>query len=137
MAIDDVAVRSGQSEFTENHIADIRIVVQGIVCILGFRPSTFILDKPPFKGGHAIAAKDGTVASCPQEPEEIHAELALGGTGFCIIGLAGCGLCIIEEGLAAQIVTANREVHELSVLSHRNAAMEQKVPIEYLIEAAL
>ena len=73
--VDDVAVVPLQAELLEDLVADLGLLIQRIVGVLGLGPGRLVLDEPPLEGGHAVLAEDGAVAAGPQEPEEVHAQL--------------------------------------------------------------
>ena len=129
MAVDDVAVGSLQAELLQQHIAHRRILIQGVVGVLGLGPGALVLDEPPLKGGHTVPAEDGAVPSGPQPPQEVHAQLALRGAGGVIIGLAGGLLRVVQEVAAGALVPADGKGHQLAVCRHGDAAVKQQIAV--------
>ena len=130
VAVDDVAVGAFQAKFLEEHIAHGRVLVIGVVGVLGLGPGALVLDEPALEGGHPVPAEDGAVASGPEEPEKVHAQLV-------VVGLAGGGVGVVQELLSFPLLAADLEGEQLSVCRHGDTAVEEKVSVEDLVEAAL
>ena len=137
MTVDNVAVRAVQTKFTQQHIADSRIVVVGIVGILGLCLGTFIQDEPPFKSSHPFPSEDGAVPACPKPPQEVHAEFTLFCSPLIIVSFSGSTVGIVHEFLTGSSLTADGEGQELSVFGHGYAAVKQQIAIVDFIEATL
>ena len=137
MTVDDVAVLPFQAEFLQKHSAGFRIMVIGIIGILRFRPGGLIRDETALKGGHPVTAEDRAVAAGPEPPEEVHTELPLRCSLLVIIGFSGCFFRIIQEFLTLALPAADGEAEKLAVGGHGNTAVEQKIAVMDLIQAAL
>ena len=136
MAVDDVAVLPFQAEFLQQHIAYSRILIIGVIGVLGFCPGAFVLNEPALQGGHPVTAEDRAVAARPQPPEEVQTELALRCAALVVVGLS-CGfLRVIQKCLAGTHLAADGEFHEAAVLGHGDAAVEQQVAVDHLIKTA-
>ena len=137
MAVDDVAVGPLQAELPQQPVADLRVVVVGIVGVFGLGPGRLVLDEPPFKGGHPVPPEGGRVAPGPKEPQEILAQNALGRARFGIVALTGHPLGVVQKGPAPQVPAADGEGLELAVGGEGDAAVEQQVAVAHLIQPAL
>ena len=137
MAVDDVAVRTLKTEFLQNELADGGVLIERVIRVLRLRPGLFVGDEAAFEGGHAIPAEDRAVAPGPEEPEQVHAQLALGRAGFVVIGLARRGIGKVEEVLSGALGTVELEREQLSVRREGNAAVKEQVAVMDLIEASL
>ena len=97
-----------------------------------------VRDEAPLKGGHAVPAEDGAVAPGPEPPQEVHAELPLRGTGLVVIGPAGGLLGVVQKRPAGSAPFRRwRRSEQLAVLRHGDAAVEEQVAVEHLIQPAL
>ena len=137
MSVDDVAVVALQAEFLQQGLTDSGILVIGIIGILRLRPGILIGNKAALKGGHPVAAKDRTVAAGPQPPQEVQTKLTFRAAALVVVGLSGGLLRIVQELLALALLAADGKGHEAAVFIHGDAAMEQQIPVDDLIQAAL
>lgn len=137
MPIDDVAVRPFQPELFEDLLADLFIVVVGVVGVLRLRPGRLIRHQPPFEGSDMVPSKKRRVASAPEEPEEVLPELLLRGAGFGVIPLPRDRLGMVEKRPAGKLLASDAEFEEIPFRIHRDTPMEEQVAVVALIEAAL
>ncbi len=138
MAVDDVAVGAVQVEGVEHALAHGGVVVQPVIGVFGLHVGGFVGDEAPLEGGHPVPAEDGAVAPAPQPPQKVHAELPLRGAGLVVVGSAGGGVGVVQEGPARQIFAADGgEAHEGAVLVHGDAAVEEQVAVVDPVQAAL
>ena len=137
MSVDNVAVRSLQAKVFHEALAHVRVVVVGVVGVLGLRPGVLVLNEPPLKGGHAVPAIGGRVPPAPEEPQKVHPVLPFRRARAGIVPLSGHRLGKVHEILSPQGFAVDFELHNLSIVGEGNAAMKQQVAVEHLIQPPL
>ena len=125
-----------QAEFPQQHIADGRVLVIGVVGIFRLGPGTFVGNEAALEGSHPVPAKNGAVPAGPQPPKEVQTELALGGAALVIVGFSGGLFGIVQEFLSGTGLAADGKFHQLAVFRHGDTAVEQQVAVMDLIQAA-
>ena len=137
MAVDDVAVLALQAKLPQQLFTDVGVFVEAVVGVFGLGPGVLVGDEAALEGGHAVAAEDGAVASAPQPPQKVHAELPLGRAGLIVVGAAGRSVGVVQKLLTAEVIAADGEAQQLTILAHGHAAVEQQSVVVDLVEASL
>ena len=136
VAIDDMAVPPAESEFRENPLDRLGVVVVLIIWVFGFFPGRFVGDEHPLKGRHPASAEDRRVLAAPQEPHEVLAIALLLAPRRGKITRADLLFAVIVERFAPIALSLKLKALEAPVLCQRDAAVEEKVPVAAKIQPA-